>query len=106
MLDYASEDIDGMDDDVNAESCQIPPITGRWTATSTYDIYMVDTPDKKDDEDDQNPNEDKPVDEPPKRRRQRRRTRLRRAKDSNTGTGDEIADNAEDRDHPVKPTLE
>ena len=49
MLDYVSEDIDGMDDDADAEPSQFPPITGRWTATSTYDVYMVDTPDKKDD---------------------------------------------------------
>ena len=35
MLDYASEDIDGMDDDVKDEQGQDPPFTGRWTATST-----------------------------------------------------------------------
>ena len=74
MLDYVSEDIDVMDDDADAEPSQVPPIIGHWTTTSTYDVYMVDTPDKKDDEDDQNPNEDKPVDEPPKRRHQRRRS--------------------------------
>ena len=50
MLDYASEDIDGMDDDAGADPGQNPPIIGRWTATSTYDMYMVDTP-KKDDDD-------------------------------------------------------
>ena len=44
MLDYASEDIDGMDDDAEAEPGQNPSISGRWTATSTYDVYMVDTP--------------------------------------------------------------
>ena len=42
MLDFDSEDIDGMDDDAGDE--QEPPPTGRWTATSSYDIYMVDTP--------------------------------------------------------------
>ena len=41
-LDFDSEDIDGMDDDAGEE--QEPPPTGRWTATSSYDIYMVDTP--------------------------------------------------------------
>jgi hypothetical protein len=46
MLDYASEDIDSMDDDAGAKPGQNPPITGRWTATSTYDVYMVDTPEK------------------------------------------------------------
>ena len=42
MLDFGSEDIDGMDDDAGDE--QQPPPTGRWTATSSCDIYMVDTP--------------------------------------------------------------
>ena len=42
MLDYDSEDIDGMDDDAGEE--QEPPVTGRWTATPSYDIYMVDMP--------------------------------------------------------------
>lgn len=64
MLDYA---LDDNADDADDESGQVPPITGRWTATSTYDVYMVDSPNNKDDEDNQNPDEDKPVDEPPKR---------------------------------------
>ena len=42
MLDYDSKDIDNMDDDAGEE--QEPPPTGHWTATSSYDIYMVDTP--------------------------------------------------------------
>ena len=42
MLDFDSEDIDGMDDDAGEE--QEPPPTGRLIATSSYDIYMVDTP--------------------------------------------------------------
>ena len=66
MLDYASEDINGVDDNAEDESSQIPPVTGRWTATSTYDVYMVDTP--KNDEDNPIPDEDKPVDKQPKRR--------------------------------------
>ena len=37
MLDFDSEDIDGIDDDAGEE--QEPPPTGRWTATSSYDIY-------------------------------------------------------------------
>jgi hypothetical protein len=107
MLDYASEDIDSMDNDVDAESSQVPPVTGRWMATSTYDVYMVDTSDKKDDEDNQNPEKDRPVDEPPKRRRQRRRPRSCRARDSNTGTRDnETPVDTEDPEHPVEPTSE
>jgi len=46
MLDYGSEDIDGMDDDDDEEQGQNPPFTGRWPATSSYDVYMVDTPKK------------------------------------------------------------
>ena len=45
MLDFGSEDIDGMDDDAGEE--QEPPPTGRWTATSSYDIYIWWTPPKK-----------------------------------------------------------
>lgn len=108
MLDYASEDIDDMDDDVDAEPSQVPPVTGHWIATSTYDVYMVDTPDNKNDEDNPSPDEDKPVDKPPKRRCQWRCqwrcSRSRRAKDSNTGTGDiETPDNAEDPKYPIEP---
>ena len=42
MLDFDSEDIDGMDDDAGGEQEPLP--IGHWTATSSYDIYMVDTP--------------------------------------------------------------
>ena len=42
VLDFNFEDIDGLDNDVGEK--QEPPPTGRWTATSSYDIYMVDTP--------------------------------------------------------------
>ena len=42
MLDFGSEDIDGMDDDAGDE--QEPPHTGHWMPTSSHDVYMVDTP--------------------------------------------------------------
>ena len=42
MLDFDSEDIDGMDDDAGDDQEPVP--TGHWKATSSYDIYMVDTP--------------------------------------------------------------
>ena len=42
MLDFDSEDIDGMDNDAGDEEEPLP--TGHWTTTSSYDIYMVDTP--------------------------------------------------------------
>ena len=38
MLDFDSEDINDMDDDVGEE--QEPPPTGWWTTTSSYDIYI------------------------------------------------------------------
>ena len=38
MLDFDSEDIDGMDDDAKEE--QEPPPTRHWTTTSSYDIYI------------------------------------------------------------------
>ena len=49
MLDFDSEDIDGMDDD--AVGAEEPPPTGRWTSTSSYDVYMVDTPKDNSDDD-------------------------------------------------------
>ena len=42
MLDFDSEDIDGMDDDAGDD--QEPTPIGHWKATSSYDIYMVDIP--------------------------------------------------------------
>ena len=42
MLDFDSEDIDGMDAD-EGDDQETTPI-GNWKATSSYDIYMVDTP--------------------------------------------------------------
>ena len=65
MLDYDSEDIDSMDGDDGEEQAQKPPLTGRWTATSSYDIYMVDTP-KENNGGNENPVEDKPPEIRPK----------------------------------------
>ena len=107
MLDYTSEDIDGMDNDADAESGQVPPITRRWTTTSTYDVYMVDTLEKKDDDAIHDPGKDKPVNKPPKCRCQWRRSQSRPVKDSNTCAGDnETLDNVEDPEHPAEPTSE
>ena len=70
MLDYASEVIDGMDDDAREEQAQNPPVTGCWTATSSYDVCMVDTPKNGDGDDEKNPVEDEPPEIPPKHQRQ------------------------------------
>ena len=47
MLEFDSEDIDGMDADEGDDQEQAP--IGHWKSTSSYDIYMVDAP-KDDDE--------------------------------------------------------
>ena len=65
MLDFDSEDIDGMDDDAGEE--QEPPPTGRWTATSSYDIYMVGTPKENNGEDQKDATEGDPLEKQPKR---------------------------------------
>ena len=102
MLDFGSEDIDGMDDDAGDE--QEPPPTGRWTATSSYDIYMVDTP--KEGNGDKTA-EDNPSKKQSKHRRQRRRSKSRHSKSSDTGTRDNnTPDSAEDDDNSLQPDLE
>ena len=75
MLDFDSEDIDGMDDDAGEE--QEPPPTGRWIATSSYDIYMVDTPNEGNGDEIA---EDDPSKKQPKRRREWRRSKSRQSK--------------------------
>ena len=87
VLDYGSEDIDGMDDDADKEQGQDPPFTGRWTATSSYDVYMVDTP-KGSGDDKEEPDKNKPSETQSKRRRCKCRSKARRSKDSNNGTGE------------------
>ena len=85
VLDYGSEDIDGMDDDADKEQGQDPPFTGRWTATSSYDVYMVDTP-KGSGDDKEEPDAKKPSEMQSKRQRPKRRSKPRLSKDGNTGT--------------------
>ena len=107
MLDYDSEDIDGMDDDAGEEQAQKPPLTGCWTATSSYDVYMMDTPKENNGNNKNDPIKDKPPKKQPKRRRQRRRPKPRHGKNSNTDTGENhTPDDAEDNEDPVEPTSE
>ena len=80
-LDYDSEDIVGMDDDADEEQGQNPPFIGRWTATSSYDVYMVDTPKATNDDDKENPVENKPPETLQKRRSPRRHSKSRRSKE-------------------------
>ena len=72
MLDFNSEDIDGMDADVGDD--QEPTPIAHWKASSSYDIYMVDIPKEGDGD---GTTEDDPSKKQPKRRRQRRRSKSR-----------------------------
>ena len=91
-----------MNDDAREEQAENPPFTGHWTTTSSYDMYMVDTPKEGDSDNEKNPVEDKRPEIQPKRRRCR--SKSRRNKDINTGTGDnETPDDAEDPEYPVEP---
>ena len=102
MLNFDSKDVDGMDDDAGDE--QEPPPTGRWTTTSSYDIYMVDTP--KEGNGDETAGDD-PSKKQPKRQRQRRRSKSRHSKSSDTGTRDNNTSNsAEDDNNPLQHDLE
>ena len=96
-----------IDDDAVEEQAQNPPFTGRWTATSSYDVYMVDIPKEGNGDDKEDPVEDKPPEIQPKRQRQRRRSKSYRGKDSYTGTRENnTPDDAEDEEEPVEPTTE
>ena len=59
-----------MDDDAGEE--QDPPPTGRWTATSSHDIYMVDTPKGSDEEEHRDATRDRSLEKQSKRRLKRR----------------------------------
>ena len=102
MLDFDSEGIDGMDDDVGGEEEPLP--TGHWTATSSYDIYMVDTP--KEGNGDEIAEDDHSKKQP-KRRRQRCRSKSRQSKSGDPGIGDNSTpDSAEDNNNPLQQDLE
>ena len=75
MLDFDSEDIDGMDADAGDD--QEPAPIGHWKATSSYDIYMVDTPKEGNGD---GTAEDDPSKKQPKHRRQRRRSKSLQSK--------------------------
>jgi len=70
MLDFDFEDIDGMDDDAGDEQEPLP--TGHWTPTSSYDVYMVDTPKENDAEEWKDAAKDRSLEKQSKRRRKRR----------------------------------
>ena len=70
MLDFDSEDIDGMDDDVG-DKHEPAPIR-HWTATSSHDVYMVDTPKGGDNEEKGNGTGVRPPEKQSKRQRKHR----------------------------------
>ena len=61
MLDFDFKDIDGMDDDAGDEEEPLP--TGHWTATSSYDIYMVGTPKENNGEEWKDATDDNPLEQ-------------------------------------------
>lgn len=67
MLDYDSEDIDGMYTDGGDD--QEPAPIGHWKATSSYDVYMVDTPKRNDNEDQKGATRDRSLEKQSKQRR-------------------------------------
>ena len=88
-----------MDDD--AGELQEPPLTGWWTATSSYDIYMVDTPKET--------NGNEAMEDNPSRNKAKHGRHRRHSNPchSNTGIGDENnLDGAEDEYNPDHPTFE
>ena len=96
MLNFDFEDIDGMDDD--AGDIQEPPLTGRWTTTSSNDIYMVDTPKETNGDE---AVEDNPSGGKAKYGRLRRHSKPRHI---NTGPGDD-PDSTEEEYSPDQPTI-
>ena len=81
MIDFDSEDIDGMDADEGDD--QEPAPIGNWKATSSYDIYMVDTPKEGNGDE---ITEDDPSKKQPKCQRQRRRSKSCQSKSGDTST--------------------
>ena len=70
MLDFDSEDIDGMDADEGDD--QEPAPIGKWKATSSYDVHMVDTPNRNYNEDQKDAARDRSLEKQSKRRRKRK----------------------------------
>ena len=93
VLDFEFKDIDGMDDD--AGELQEPPLTGRWTATSSYDIYMVDTPKKT--------NGDEAKEDNPSGRKAKHGRRQRRSKPRQGNTGAEDDNNPDGANDEYNP---
>ena len=70
VLNFDSGDIDSMDDD--AGDTDEPTPIGHWTATSSHDVYMVDTPKGSNNEENGDGKRDRSLEKQSKRRRKRR----------------------------------
>src|SRR3954462_12377868 len=101
MLDFGSEDFDGMDDE--GEDEQEPAPVGRWTATSSYDIYMVDAPKNGDGD---GKAEDGTTRKPPKRRCQRHRSKSHQSKNGDSGTGDNTTPDSAEEHQPQQDSAQ
>ena len=94
-----------MDDNDDEEHGQNTPYIGRWTTTSSYDVYMVDTPKEGNDDDEKDPVKEEPPEIPPKHQCPCRRSKSCRGKDNNTGTGEnDTTEHDEEQEDPIEPT--
>ena len=98
VLNFDSEDIEGIDDDAGEE--QEPPPTRRRTASSSYGIYMVDTPKET--------NVDEATGENPSGKKAKHGHHRCRSKPrhNNIGTGEEKLDGTQEEYDPDQPTFE
>ena len=103
MLDFDSDDTDGMD--VGAGDDLEPPPTGRWTATSSYDIYMVDTP-KEDSGNKKDTTGDKTPGQKPKQRRRRRSKSSNSKNSDNSARKIDTPVNSESNNDHMNPAME
>ena len=107
MLDFDTEYIDSMDDDAGGE--EEPPPTGRWTSTSSYDVYMVDTPKEDDDKELKDALKACSLEKQSKRRRKRRpKSRLGRNNDHTYPAleqGEPLSDHDNMENQTEKPIL-
>ena len=97
MLNYDSEDIDGMDDDEGQGQNSLP--ARRGMATSWYDVCMIDTPNDAFDDDKEDPVEDKPPGTQSEHRCPPCRSQSRHLRENNTSTG---GDSTPDNEDPVE----
>ena len=102
MLDVDSEDTDGMDADRGDK--QEPTPIGHCKATSSHDIYMVDTPQENNDEERDDVVKDSPLEKQPKRRHRRRsKSRLTKNSDNSARKNNTPVDSVDTRTRHVYP---